>query len=199
MTREDPSHILMQGPEIWNAWREQNPGPVTFSAPRWYDSPGPGGVQIKGRTEYASTGCVCPTSRFTTPLLKGFTFGMPYSMAPTSKRVTSRGRTSAATFRNTKFNKTILTGACFDGATFVNCNLNRINLVGASFRVKEITETVVYGIAAWDLETSDDMKQSKPAIERTSEGMTTCCRPAAAGERLTGGLPVRTGGAAGRG
>jgi hypothetical protein len=49
VTGDDPSHILTQGAEIWNAWRERNPGPVTFSAPRWYDSPGPGGAQIKGR------------------------------------------------------------------------------------------------------------------------------------------------------
>jgi uncharacterized protein YjbI with pentapeptide repeats len=81
----------------------------------------------------------------------------------------SRANFDGATFRNTGFNKTILTGASFDGATFVNCNLNRVNLVRASFHVKEITETVVYGIAAWDLQTSDDMKQSKLVIERTYE------------------------------
>jgi hypothetical protein len=81
----------------------------------------------------------------------------------------SRADFSGATFRDTTFNKTILTGANFDGASFVNCNLNRVNLVGAFFHVKEITETVVYGIAAWDLQTSDDMKQSKLVIERTYE------------------------------
>jgi len=81
----------------------------------------------------------------------------------------SRANFSGAVFRNTKFNKTILTGANFDGATFVNCNMNRVNLVGASFRVEEITETVVYGIAAWDLQTSDEMKQSRLVIEKTYE------------------------------
>jgi hypothetical protein len=74
-----------------------------------------------------------------------------------------------ATFRSTTFNKTILTGANLDGATFVNCYLNRVNLVGALFSVKEIMETVVYGIAAWDLVTSDEMKQSKLVIEKTYE------------------------------
>ncbi len=81
----------------------------------------------------------------------------------------SRADFRGATFRSTTFNKTILTGANLDGATFVNCNLNRVNLVGALFRVKEITETVVYGIAAWDLVTSDEMKQSKVVIEKTYE------------------------------
>ena len=81
----------------------------------------------------------------------------------------SRADFRGATFRSTTFNKTILTGANLDGATFVNCNLNRVNLVGALFRVKEITETVVYGIAAWDLVTSDEMKQSKLVIEKTYE------------------------------
>src|SRR5262249_24397470 len=81
----------------------------------------------------------------------------------------SRANFAGTTFRNTKFNKTILTDANFDGATFVNCNLNRVNLVGARFCVKEITETVVYGIAAWDLKTCDEMKQSKLVIEKTSQ------------------------------
>jgi Pentapeptide repeats (9 copies) len=103
-------------------------------------------------------------------LPKGLTLGVQCSKTPTSKRGDfSRANFSGATFHNTKFNKTILTGANFDGATFVNCNLNRVNLAGASFHVKEITETVVYGIAGWDLKTSDDMKQSKLVIERTYE------------------------------
>jgi len=37
---------------------------------------------------------------------------------------------------------------------------------GSILLVKEITETVVYGIAAWDLATPDDMKQSKLVIEK---------------------------------
>ena len=41
--------------------------------------------------------------------------------------------------------------------------------MGASFDLKEITETVVYGIAAWDLQTSKEMKQSKLVIEKTYE------------------------------
>ena len=42
-----------------------------------------------------------------------------------------------------------------------------MNLVGASFRVKEITETVVYGIAASDLRRDPNMPQSKLVVERT--------------------------------
>jgi hypothetical protein len=74
-----------------------------------------------------------------------------------------------AVFENSHLEEGDFSRANFDGATFVNCNLNRVNLVGASFHVKEITETVVYGIAAWDLQTSDDMKQCKLVIERTYE------------------------------
>jgi hypothetical protein len=81
----------------------------------------------------------------------------------------SRANFSNTTFRNTKFNKTILTDANFNGASFVNCNLNRVNITNADFCLKEITETVVYGIAAWDLKTCDEMKQSKLIIERTYE------------------------------
>lgn len=70
-------------------------------------------------------------------------------------------------FINTRFNKTIFTDAIFDNATFENCNLNRINLANADFQVKSITETVVYGISAWDLKTSPSSKQSKLVIEKT--------------------------------
>jgi uncharacterized protein YjbI with pentapeptide repeats len=168
MTRDNPSHILMQGPETWNTWRERNPGPVTFSAPRWYDSPGPGGVQIKGRNRIRFDGMHLSHVSVYNAFAEGLHLrDAVFDGAHFEEGDFSRADFSGAIFRNTKFNKTIFTGACFDGATFVNCNLNRINLVGASFRVKEITETVVYGIAAWDLETSDDMKQSKLVIEKT--------------------------------
>jgi uncharacterized protein YjbI with pentapeptide repeats len=76
---------------------------------------------------------------------------------------------SGATFRNTTFHKTILTRANFEGATFVNCNLDRVNLVGASFHVEKITETIVYGIAAWDLKIGEETKQSKLVVDESQE------------------------------
>lgn len=79
----------------------------------------------------------------------------------------SRANFTNCQFINTKFNKTIFTHANFEGATFVNCNLNRINLTNTNFKVKEIRETVVYGIAAWDIEISEDSLQSKLVIEKT--------------------------------
>lgn len=70
-------------------------------------------------------------------------------------------------FINTKFNKTIFTNANFRGATFINCNLNRVNLSGANFQVKEIRETVIYGISAWDIMVSETSIQSNLVIEKT--------------------------------
>jgi hypothetical protein len=170
MAQDDPSQILMQGAKIWNAWRERNPGPVSFNAPHWYDSPGPGGVQIKGTNLVTFSGMNLSDISIYNAFAEGLHLrDSVFEDALFEEGDFSRADFSGATFRNTKFNKTILTGARFDGATFVNCNLNRINLVGASFRVKEITETVVYGIAAWDLQTSNTMKQSKLVIERTYE------------------------------
>jgi hypothetical protein len=170
MTQDDPSQIIIQGAKIWNAWRERNPYDLVFSAPHWYDCPGPGGLQVKGNNLVDFSGMnlsgVNIQHAFAEGLhLRDAVFDGTHFEEGDFSRADFRG----ATFRNTKFNKTILTGANFDGATFINCNLNRINLVGASFRVKEITETVVYGIAAWDLETSDEMKQSKLVIEKTYE------------------------------
>lgn len=81
----------------------------------------------------------------------------------------SRANFGNCRFVNTKFNKTIFTDANFQGSTFINCNLNRINLTNANFDVKEIRETVVYGISSWDLNVSDDAIQSKLVIEKTYE------------------------------
>jgi len=166
MIEGDPSQIVMQGAKIWNAWREENPGPISFSKPHWFHSHGL--VQKKGGNRVNFSGM----NLSGVMILEAFAEGLNlrdslFEGAQFEEGDFSRADFSGATFRNTKFNKTVLTRANFDGATFVNCNLNRTNLVGASFRVREITETVVYGISAWDLQTSDDMKQSKLVIERT--------------------------------
>jgi hypothetical protein len=79
----------------------------------------------------------------------------------------SRANFRHCTFVNTKFNKTILTGANFEGATFINCNLNRVNLSAAYFHVKEIRDTVVYGISSWDLSVGEQSVQSNLVIEKT--------------------------------
>lgn len=168
MTQDDPSQILMQGPKIWNAWRERNPGPIHFAKPHWYDSPGVGDLQVKGMNRINFSGMNLSSISVSGAFAEGLNLqGSVFEDSHFEEGDFSRANFSGATFRNTKFNKTILTGAFFDDATFVNCNLNRVNLVGASFHIKEITETVVYGIAAWDMQTSDDMKQSKLVIEKT--------------------------------
>jgi hypothetical protein len=168
MTDDDASHVLRQGADVWNAWRKHHPGPLHFAKPHWYNSPGRGGIQVKGHNRVDFSGMDLSS----VSVYGAFAEGLQVRDALIDGASFEEGDFSRAdfrgtTFRNTRFNKTILTGAHFDGATFVNCNLNRVNLVGASFRVSEITETVVYGIAAWDLETAEGMKQSKLVIERT--------------------------------
>lgn len=79
----------------------------------------------------------------------------------------SRANFSHCVFINTKFNKTIFTGASFNEATFINCNLNRVNLSGANFQVKEIRDTVIYGISSWDLIVSEESIQTNLVIEKT--------------------------------
>lgn len=160
---------VTEGAKAFLAWREANPD-SPISHPNWYGSTGPGGVQVKGRNRIDFSGA--DLSRLL--IMNAFAEGLNLRGAVITNTVFeegdfSRADFSEATFRNTRFNKTILTNAKFDGATFVNCNLNRANLVGASFRVKEITEAVVYGIAAWDLATDGNIKQSKLVIEHTYE------------------------------
>lgn len=169
MAEDDVSKIVLQGAAVWNAWREQTRSlPLTFSAPHWYDSPGRNGKQVKGRNKFDFSGMNLSGVSIYKAFAEGLNLrGAEFNGTLFEEGDFSRADFREACFRNTRLNKTILTGANFDGATFVNCNLNRANLVGASFRVKEITETVVYGISAWDLVTSDETKQSKLIIEKT--------------------------------
>lgn len=167
---DDPSRLLMQGADTWNAWRDRHPGPLDFVEPDWYDSPGPDGLQIKGRNHVDFSGMDLSGVTVYKAFAEGLNLrGARIVGARFEEGDFSRADFCDATIRDTVFNKTILTGAHFDGATIVNSNLNRVNLVGASFNVREITETVVYGISAWDLDISDDARQSKLVIERTYE------------------------------
>ncbi|MBC7776257.1 MAG: pentapeptide repeat-containing protein, partial [Phycisphaerae bacterium] len=126
------------------------------------------GMQIKGRNELDFSGIHLSNASISHAFAEGLNFrdaevvGCHFEEGDFS-----RADFSNTVFTNTKFNKTILTDASFDGATFVNCNLNRVNLVNADFRLKEIRETVVYGLSAWDLKTSPEMKQSKLVIEKS--------------------------------
>jgi uncharacterized protein YjbI with pentapeptide repeats len=164
------SAVVREGAKAWNAWRQQQPGSVVFSAPHWYDSPGPGGKQVKGRNRLDFSGMDFSRVAIHRAFAEGLNLrGAVFEHAHFEEGDFSKADFSGAVFRSTRFNKTILTGANFDDAVFVNCSLHRVNLVGASFRVREITETVVYGIAAWDLQTSEASKQSRLVIERTHE------------------------------
>jgi hypothetical protein len=170
MSNEDPSLIVRQGAAAWNAWCAENRQSVVFSAPQWYDSPGRGGVQLKGPNRLDFSGMNLSNVFIQRAFAEGLNLrDSIFEDAHFEEGDFSGANFSGATFRNTKFNKTILTRAIFDDATFVNCSLNRVNLVEASFLVKEITETVVYGLSAWDMAISDESKQSKLVIEKTYE------------------------------
>ena len=147
--------------ETWDQWRERNPG-MSLARPHWYDSPGKGGNRLD------FSGANLSGLMIQNAFAEGLNLrGAIFEDSEVEEGDFSRADFRDATFRNTRFNKTILTGANFDGATLVNCNLNRVNLVEASFRVREITETVIYGISAWDLQVTPESKQSKLIIEKT--------------------------------
>lgn len=169
-TTADPADVILRGAATWNAWRRQANPYLYFSSPRWYDCPGPNGVQIKGANRLDFSGMDLSGAQIHRAFAEGLNLrGARFVGAHFEEGDFSRADFSGATFRDTRFNKTILTDACFDGASFVNCNLNRVNLTRASFRVEEITETVVYGIAAWDLQVDERSKQSRLVVERTYE------------------------------
>jgi len=162
--------IILQGASVWNQWQKEKKGPVHFAKPYWYDSPDSMGRQIKGGNRLDFSGLNLTNVSVHDAFAEGLNI-------QNSKIINchfeegdfSRANFSNTEFVNTRFNKTILTDANFDGASFINCNLNRINITNANFCLKEIRETVVYGVSAWDLKTCDEMKQSRLIIERTYE------------------------------
>jgi len=168
MDKFDPNKLVLQGSKVWNKAMDKKV--ADFNRPQWFDSKLPGGEQIKGSNKLDMRGMHFYGTRIHSAFAEGLNLsGSRFIDAEIEEGDFSRADFSNCTFKNTRFNKTIFTQACFSGATFINCNLNRVNLVEAQFDVKEITETVVYGISAWDISLSDDSKQSKLIIEKSYE------------------------------
>ena len=167
----DPyEEIILQGASVWNQWRKENKESVHFAKPTWYDCPDKNGMQIKGRNRLDFSGLDLTNVSIHNAFAEGLNLQNSKIINCHFEEGNFAGANfSNAEFVNTKFNKTILADANFDGASFVNCNLNRINITNANFCLKEIRETVVYGVSAWDLKTCDRMKQSRLIIEKTYE------------------------------
>ena len=162
--------IILQGASVWNEWRNENKGPVHFARPSWYDSPDSLGRQIKGRNRLDFSGLNLTHVSIHDAFAEGLNIQNSRIInCHFEEGDFSRANFSKTEFVNTRFNKTILTDANFNGASFVNCNLNRVNITSAEFCLKEIRDTVVYCVSAWDLKTCDEMKQSRLVIERTYE------------------------------
>ncbi len=166
----NPEEIILQGASAWNVWQTENKMPVSFAKPFWYESRDRQGRMIKGANSVDFSGIQMNN----VSVFNAFAEGLNVQNATITgchfeEGDFSRANFSNTVFINTKFNKTILTDASFTGVTFINCNLNRVNLANADFSLKEIRETVVYGISAWDLKTNPEMKQSKLVIEKSYE------------------------------
>jgi Pentapeptide repeats (8 copies) len=167
-TMENPEDIILRGASEWNRWHREHPTEASFAHPNWYDSRSLGGMQVKGRNHLDFSGMDLSGAQVIGAFAEGLNLrGCVCENTVFEEGDFSRADFSRATFWNTRFNKTILTNATITGATFRNCNLNRVNLVGADFRVHEISETVVYGVSAWDLTIDENSAQNKLMVEKT--------------------------------
>ena len=101
MTEEHPSQIILQGAEVWNTWRQENPGQVSFGTPDWYDSPGPDGIQLKGGNRVDFSGMNMSNMNIYNAFAEGLNL-----------------RNSV--FENTQFEEGNFAGADFTGARFRN-------------------------------------------------------------------------------
>ena len=170
MSSDQRDLMLRGGAKVWNRWRQANSPDMTFSRPHWYDCPNRNGLQVKGRNRLNFSKLNLSGARVYDAFAEGLNLsGAILENVYFDGGDFSRASFAGATIRDSKFNKTIFTDASFNEATIVNCNLNRVNLVRADFTVSEISETVVYGISAWDLTLGEQSKQSKLIIEPTHE------------------------------
>jgi uncharacterized protein YjbI with pentapeptide repeats len=160
----------------WDDWKESNESSLdifngninAIRYPNWYSSPNRDGLEVKGRNVYDFSGIHLKDVMIHNAFAEGLNIQKSvFEDVYFDDGDFSRANFCNCQFINTKFNKTIFTDANFNGATFINCNLNRVNLTNAKFQVKEIKETVIYGISAWDIEISEDSIQSKLVIEKT--------------------------------
>lgn len=159
----------------WDDWVKANKSSITYEdgkinniyRPHWFYPPNP---KYKMANQYDFSGIELNNVTIT----KAYAETLNFQNSVFTNVNFVDGDFSTAFFDNckfidTSFRKSILTNASFNGATFLNCNLNRVNLSGAKFNVKEISETVVYGVSAWDLEISEDSIQSKLIVEPTDQ------------------------------
>lgn len=157
-------NFLPEEPPVvtWEEWLEGQDDKHSFNEPDWFR-----GIH-KGGNRCNFSGAVIKEVWVNNAFAESIDFrGATFNSVDIHEGDFSYGKFQDCTFENCRFHKTILTKAYFDGATFRNCSLDRSNLAGASFRVKEITETVVYGISAWDLEIDEGSLQSKLVIEQS--------------------------------
>lgn len=148
----------------WNDWLKSQGNtsdPNSISRPGWVG-------QTKGNNPFDFSG----KHFFQISIYSAFAEGMTFENATFNHVLFEEGDFSRVNFincefTNVKFNKTILTDSNFDGAVFINCSLNRVNLTNSIFTVKQISQTVIYGISAWDIVTSEDSIQNELVIEKT--------------------------------
>jgi uncharacterized protein YjbI with pentapeptide repeats len=149
-------------------WKKQTPvASGTFERPYWYDT----GRYPINKSAHNKVDLSAMTFS-NASINRAFAENLNLSKSVFENVVIDEGNFDGANFagctlRNVRFNKTILTRANFDDATIVNCNFNRVILTGGSFRVRQITETVIYGISMWDVDLPEPSRQSKLVIEKT--------------------------------
>lgn len=164
--------MTINGPK-WDDWKKANESSIVLedgkiayiNSPYWFYPPD---ANRKIANQYDFSGVELKNIR----IAKAFAETLNFQNSVFNNVVFDDGDFSTANFNNCKFidttfRKSTLTNASFNGASFVNCNLNRVNLSGAKFNVKEIRETVIYGVSAWDMEISEESIQSNLIIENT--------------------------------
>jgi hypothetical protein len=104
MARDDPSKILMEGPKIWNDWRERNPrAELHFISPHWYDSPGRRGRQVKGKNRIDFSGMTLSRAY----IAKAYAEGLNLRYAVFENTTFEEGDFSRADFRGATLSKTM--------------------------------------------------------------------------------------------
>jgi uncharacterized protein YjbI with pentapeptide repeats len=189
----EPEEQLKQGPEVWNAWRQNHPNIIRPDLTKaWLEKESLSGADLSGAdlsgatlTEADLSEAQLTGANFTRALLSGAHLigahlnGAHLVGAHLNGAHLNGASLYGAYLRGADFTKAHLTGADLRGADLSDANLFRADLRGANLERALLIETKlgntnltgcrIYGISAWGLKLTKKTKQIDLVITKHNE------------------------------
>ncbi|SIN71228.1 pentapeptide repeat-containing protein [Algoriphagus halophilus] len=173
MANKEHYEIFLQGPRVWNKWREDNPliqpdldGEFIFP---FFARKDPNIVLTKG--ERATSDQNLPFNFSNTSFHKASFESAVFPNANMTNCYLYESDLSSAGFPGADFSgsmirKAYCSGTDFSNAKFIDCVLNNSTFIGTDFSGAWIEGCNVYGVSAWEVCISDETVQKELFLHR---------------------------------